>query len=74
MLNLLSTSPIHVLAIILEDANSAVADFLMSCTHAGPGTDAVLDNHSVFFINRRVFLVTLQRQVTECTVHRSSCF
>ena len=74
VLNKIANSPLHVIVVILEVAESAVADALMRCTHAGEGTEAVTDNHCVYFINRCVFVVTLKRQVTEFMVQRTSYF
>ena len=59
---------------IVEAHDSAVAECLMECTHRAAGTlaEAVLDSHSVYFVNRNVFLVSLKRRVSEVSVQRTS--
>ena len=72
VLNLLANSPVHTIVCILPDGEvSAVAERLEDCARGAEGTEDWDDAHSVLFVHRNVFVVTLKRIVSEVSVQQA---
>jgi hypothetical protein len=85
-MNMLPDSPLRIIVVICQDANSVVADALLECTRGGQtfrrstrgefarALAAVFDAKDVVFVNKKTFVVLRKRSVSEFTVQHTSNF